>query len=92
MVNFFTETADVNSFYRSRFLRSMKQIRPPLFIDATGPASYGGNGGIFRDRQKGGFEQIPEIRSFIESNYAPVAHMYSECFYLRRDLLGTRGE
>jgi hypothetical protein len=86
MTNLFLRVPSVDNFYRERFLRDMKRTRPRLFIDVVGPASFAGNYGVFADRKTGGFETIPEIRSFIEANYVQATEAYGERFYLRRDL------
>jgi hypothetical protein len=88
MVNLFFPNDAISSFYRDRFLRDMRRMRPALFIDASGPTSYDGNGGQFIDRQRGGFEVIPEIRAFVESNYVQITEAYRQRYYLRRDLHG----
>jgi hypothetical protein len=77
----------VTAFYHDRFLRDMRRTPPQMLVDAVGPASFPGDGGRFRDRATGGFELIPEIKSFIDLAYVNVAEGYEERFYMRRDLL-----
>lgn len=85
--NLFNGDPAVRKFYQDRFVRDIKQTPPQLFVDAAGPASFPGNGGIFQDRKTGGFELIPEIKRLIGSDYVDVADGYGERFYMRRDLL-----
>ena len=86
MVNVFHANPAVYTFYRDRFLRDMRRTRPPMFIDASGPTSFGGEGGEFASRKTGGFEVIPEVRSLVESNYVQIAEAHGQRFYMRRDI------
>jgi hypothetical protein len=90
MVNLFFPNDAVSSFYRGRFLRDMRRTRPAWFIDASGPTSFMGTRGEFADRQNGGFETVPELHSYFESNYVQVAEAYGQRYYVRRDLRGGK--
>ena len=80
MVYFFGST-EINAYYRNRFLRDMKEDPPEMFIDAVGPTSWALN-----DRKAYNFEQFPEIETFVRLNYAHLADLYGQRYFLRRDL------
>lgn len=75
----FLDNPEVRAYYRESYLHGLRLHRPELFIDAVE------NGrGPFDPRNR--FEVIPEINSFIQSNYVHVLDAYKERFYIRRDL------
>jgi hypothetical protein len=78
---FFAPSADVSSFYRSRFLHDLTRNPPELFVDAVGPASWS-----MTDRSVYNFEQFPAIASFVSVNYRRLPDYYGQRFYLRLDL------
>jgi hypothetical protein len=51
-------------YFRERFLSDLRQSRPPLFIDAVAPGSFGIN-----DRATQGFETFEAMAAFIGENY-----------------------
>ena len=75
----FLDNLKVRAYYREAYLRAIRRDRPELFIDAIenprGPSDR-------RNR----FEVIPELNSFIQSDYVHVVNAYKESFYIRRDL------
>lgn len=78
----FLTGGEVRSYYRRGYLAGLQRHRPELFIDATG-TSYIRE---FRNPKVHGLEAIPEIESFIRSNYRHVLDGFGQSFYLRRDL------
>ena len=79
---FFENNPAVQTYYREAYLRGIRQHPPELFIDAVDDPQ-----GPF-DR-KNRFETIPEINSFIQSNYVYVLSAFDERYYIRRDLART---
>jgi len=77
----FVPNGEVRAYYRETYLRGLQRHRPRLFVDAIG-TSHGG----FANRQIYGLEVIPEINSFVRSNYVHVLGAYGQRFYIRRDL------
>jgi len=75
----------VTTYYRGRELRDLETNRPELFIDAIGPASW-----FLSNRDYFGFEHIPEIAAFVNSNYVHLTDLYNERYFLRRDLAAFR--
>ena len=82
----FLTTGAVRTYYRAAYLRGLRRRRPALFIDATDTSFPR----TLRDRKTYGLDRIPEIDSFIRSNYVQVVDAYAEQFYIRRDLAYTR--
>lgn len=80
MANFFRWPA-ISAYYRKRFLIDMRNDPPEMFIDAVGAASF-----AFTDRAIYGFQQFPEIESFISTYYVHFADRFDEHYYLRRDI------
>ncbi len=79
MANFFAPVApEVTAYYRQRFLDDLKRHPAEMFIDANGP--HGTCCGF--DHK---FEEVPEIASYIQSNYVHVKDDYAERFFIRRD-------
>ena len=77
----FITGGEVRAYYRAAYLSGLERHRPELFIDAMDTSH-----GDFGNRKVHGFEVIPEINAFIQSNYVHVLDAYSERFYIRRDL------
>ena len=75
----FVDNPEVRAYYREAYLRGIRRARPELFVDATENPR-----GPFDRRNR--FEVIPELKSFIQSNYVHVLDAYKERFYIRRDL------
>jgi len=84
MANFFSKNPAVETFYRARFMRDMQRTRPALFIDTTGPASFPGDYGIFKNRELSSFVVFPEIRDYISREYEFVGERDGHRFYRRR--------
>lgn len=78
---FLTE-GPVRAYYRAAYLSGLQNHRPELFIDAAGTSFLK----RFRDRATYGFELIPEINAFIQSNYVHLLDGYGQRYYIRRDL------
>ena len=81
MSNFFVITQQVRAYYRAAYLSGLQRHRPELFIDAI-DTSHGG----FANRKAYGFEQIPEINTYVQANYMYLLSAYGQRFYIRRDL------
>ena len=75
--------ARIGSFGRERFLRDLRRRPADLFIDALDTSCC-----YFDDRNKYGFDLLPEIKSYIYGRYIQVSDADSERFYMRRDLVG----
>jgi len=82
MANFFLSAEGIKGYYRRRFLNDLQSHPAVLFIDGAGPNSCCS----FDQRKDVGFELIPDIKAFIQSNYVYVMRAYGERFYIRRDL------
>jgi hypothetical protein len=85
MANFFPPVApELTAYYRQRFLDDLRQHPAAMFIDANGP--HGTCCGF--DHK---FEEVPEIASYVGSNYVHVIDAYSQRFFIRRDLAYRAG-
>jgi hypothetical protein len=82
MANCFRSTEAIQKYYRARFVADLRLHPAVLFIDAVGPSSCCG----FARQEDVGFELVPEINAFVQSNYVYVMSAYGERFFIRRDL------
>ena len=70
----------LRTYYREAYLSGLRSERPKLFVDAISSSWWRSDGKQFD------FETIPEINTFVQSNYAHVLDAYGQRYYIRRDL------
>lgn len=66
--------------HRARYLRNIQASRPPVFIDAVGPNSIWLN-----DRARYGYENFPELKNYIDTNYRLVGEIDKNRVFARLD-------
>lgn len=70
----------VSNYYVKRIAHDLRAGPPEVFIDAIGPTSW-----FLVDPKYYGFEQFPEIASFVKSNYKLLTSYNYQRYYVRRD-------
>jgi hypothetical protein len=70
----------IRAYYREAYVSGLRVQRPKLFVDAIDSSWWRSDGKQFD------FETIPEIDTYIQSNYAHVLDAYGQRYYVRRDL------
>jgi hypothetical protein len=66
--------------HRARYIRNIRASRPPVFLDAVGPNSFWLN-----NRATQGYENFPELRDFIDTNYRFAGEVAKTRIYIRAD-------
>ena len=66
--------------HRARYIRNIQASRPPVFIDAVGPNSI-----WLYDRATYGYENFPELKNYINTNYRFVGEIDKNRVFTRLD-------
>jgi hypothetical protein len=84
MRNLFQSSPEINAYYRRRFISDARQNPPELFVDSAIP-----NGPLMNERYR--FETVPEVKAFVESQYALIkTDADGRRYYLRTAGPGAR--
>jgi hypothetical protein len=79
----FVPDDSVRAYYREAYARALRRARPKLFVDAIDTSFPK----MRRDAR--GFELIPEVHEFIQSDYVHFLDAFNQRYYIRRDLAGS---
>ncbi|RRB03917.1 hypothetical protein [Larkinella rosea] len=77
--------AEAQKIHRARYIRNITASRPPVFLDAVGPNSF-----WLSDRATQGYENFPELRNFIDTNYRFAGETDKNRIYIRTDRLSQQ--
>lgn len=73
------------AYYRTRYLRDLRETNPPVFIDAVGEGNFS-----YADRAASAHETFPELHTHVSENYRLVCDVEGTRIYVRNDrLAGT---
>jgi hypothetical protein len=67
-------------YFRAVYLSDLKQSRPAFFVDAVSPGGF-----LYQDPTKAGHQTVPDLATYIASNYDLAGVFDSYPVYLRRD-------
>ena len=79
--NLFFADPEITAYYRQAYLKAMRAHTPKLFIDATGTSAGGADQ---RDALR--MELAPEIKWFVDSNFAHLLDAHGQRYFIQRDL------
>jgi hypothetical protein len=75
------DSRNAYGYYRDRYMSDLRQIRPPVLIDAVGDGNFS-----FHDRFASGHEIFNELNDYVRLNYRLVGDIEGTRIYVRNDL------